>query len=94
LQSFVDGSKSRLKDHLNQVWKTTGKKPNQLSEQPEFPEELRYIYDWYLEVKDVKQLTFTEIKNWSELSRTNIMAWEVDILKNIDRIYWNVVNAD
>ena len=72
-----------------QVYKTTGKKPQQLAEQTERPEELEYILTWYSELRTDVQLTFTEIKNWCDLSGVKLIGWELDLLKALDRIYWS-----
>ncbi len=75
-----------------QVWKTTGVKPKQLVEQPPFPEELRYIWNWYLEMRTGEWLTFTEIKSWADLTSQSIKAWEVDLIRTLDRLYWSVIH--
>ena len=38
-------------------------------------------------------LTFTEIANWSKLTQQNLLAWEVDLLRTLDRLYWSVING-
>jgi len=73
------------------VWKTLGKKPKALAEQPDFPEELRYIWEWFLEVKGGEPLNFTEMKSWSDLTQQTLLAWEVDLIKTLDRLYWRVL---
>jgi hypothetical protein len=77
---------------LIQVEKTTGKKPDLLV-QPEFSKELGYIWGWYLDMRSGEVLTFTEIKNWSELTQQKLLAWEVDLIRTIDRVYWSCVNG-
>jgi len=32
-------------------------------------------------------LTYTEIKAWSDLTRQDPQAWEIQVLKQIDRIF-------
>lgn len=32
-------------------------------------------------------LSYSEIKAWSELTKTEPEAWEVDVIKQIDRVY-------
>jgi hypothetical protein len=57
------------------------------------PEELQYLWEWYLELRNVEgALTFTEIRNWTELTKQPLLAWEVDLLRAIDRIYWRVIS--
>lgn len=76
-----------------QVWKTLGRKPKELEEQPDFPEELRYIWEWYLEIRTGDPLTFTEIKSWAELTHQPLLVWEVDLLRTLDRIYWRMMSG-
>lgn len=76
---------------MQQVWKTTGVKPKELSEQPDLPEELRYLWEWYLELRSSQLLTFSEIHFWSELTQKRLRGWEVELLRILDRIYWNVL---
>lgn len=75
-----------------QVWKTLGKKPKQLEEQPEFPEDLRYLWEWYGEVKGPEVFSFVELKAWSELTLQKPKAWEVDVMKTLDRVYWKTIH--
>lgn len=87
------GSKISLRNHLKQVEKTLKRKPAQLADQPDFPKELSYIFDWFLELKSSDRITYTEIRNWSELTYQFPLAWEVDVLKGLDRVYWKVQNG-
>jgi len=65
--------------------------PQMLKDQPKLDPDWRYLVDWYVEVRGSEQLTFTEIKNWSELACVNLAHWEVNIIKTLDRIYWKQV---
>lgn len=73
-----------LKHHLHQVWKTTGRQPQQLADQGERPAELGYLWDWLLEMR--LPLTYTELNHWQALTRCELTAWEAEILMAIDRI--------
>lgn len=87
------GSNVTLRDHLQQVYKQTGVKPAQLAEQPEKPEELEYLYNWFLELVDYSApLTYQEIESWSRLTCVDLKAWETQVLKNLERIYRNSSN--
>lgn len=81
-----------LRDHLEQVYKTTGVKPAQLKAQPPFPEKLRYVYHWYLDVRGSEGVTWTELRNWSEMTHQKPLAWEVDLLRTLDRVFWREYN--
>lgn len=82
-----------MRVHLEQVEKTTGRRPKKLLDQPDCPQELNYIWEWYLEMRSGELLNFTEIKSWSELTNQQLLSWEVDILRTLDRIFWKIINA-
>ncbi|WP_440056195.1 phage tail assembly chaperone [Pseudoalteromonas sp. T1lg65] len=88
------GARLTRKQALKQVWKTTGHKPAELAEQVALPDELAYLWQWYLELKSDKPLNFTEIHHWSSLTRKHLRSWEVDLLRSIDRIYWSVMHGN
>lgn len=73
-----------------QVWKTLGRKPKQLAEAPALPEELSYVWEWYLEVRGSEPLTYTELRNWSLLTKKVLLGWEAELIRSLDRIFWKV----
>lgn len=75
-----------------QVWKSRGKKPKQLEEIPDLPEELSYIWDWFREVFSANGLTYTELYHWSSLTGRNLHGWEAQLIMSLDRIYWSTHN--
>lgn len=38
-------------------------------------------------------LTFTEIENWGKLTHQTLLAWEVDLVRTLDRLYWREMNG-
>ena len=79
------GSKISTRAHLEQVWKSTGKKPQQLKDLPEPPRELIYLWEWYCEMAvGDSSLTFTEIRSWSELHGIALTINEVSLLRKLD----------
>lgn len=86
----VEGTETALKDHLLQVYKSTGIKPKQLADQPEFPKELYYIWEAYLQLRRPEGITYTEIKSWSQLTCCDLLAWEVDTIKTLERVHVKV----
>lgn len=84
-----------MREHLAQVWKTTGKKPKQLVEAIQPPAEVIYLWNWYRDMAaGSDKLTYTEILSWSQLYNIKLLAIEVDALKNLDLIYWSTFNND
>lgn len=88
------GSRQSLRASLTQVWKTTGRKPAQLADAPECPEELEYLWDFYREVFTGEPLTFQEMEAWSRMTGKPVTGWEADALKSIDRAYWRAQSHD
>ncbi|MGI9277483.1 MAG: phage tail assembly chaperone [Endozoicomonas sp.] len=87
-----EGATVTRRQSLQQVWKSTGRQPEALADQPPLPEELAYLWEWFLELRTSEALTFTEIHYWTQLTQKRIRGWEVDVLRSIDRIYWRVMN--
>lgn len=81
------------KEHLNAVWKATGKKPKPLAEQPPLPELFAHLWEYWLELNNTEALTFSEIEAWSRLTGRNIVGREALIIKQIDGIKWKVING-
>ena len=59
---------------------------------PELPEDLAYVWGWWHELYAGVALTFSEIRNWSDVTGTPIAGWEADLLRSLDRIFWKVRN--
>jgi hypothetical protein len=88
----IKGSKTSKREHLRQVAKQTGRTPKELN-LPEFPVELGYFVEWSSDLIRSEPLTFTEIKNWSDLTRTFPAPWEVSVLMAVDTIFHKVKNS-
>lgn len=85
------GDKTPLKQHLIKVYEATGKKPQQLAEQPEKPSELDYLLNWFYVLHNATrgQITYTEISHWSKLACVRITAWEVAIIQRLSVVFSN-----
>ena len=86
--------------HLEQVWKSTGKKPDKL-DLPYFPSLLKYIWDSFLILSQGRQagmsgpqpLTYTDIKSWVELTGYEVTPFELEVIKKLDSTYIKVING-
>ena len=86
-----------MASHLEQVWKTTGNKPERLNP-PDFPEVLSYIWTWFTELHNARPrtgmgaspITYSEIAAWSSLTRVAPSPWEISVIKQIDGVFLNV----
>lgn len=71
------------------VWKATGKKPVQLVEQPPLPPALAYLWGWFTELQQgAAPLSYQEILAWSQLTGRQATGTEVQVLRQLDAIYW------
>jgi hypothetical protein len=75
------------------VWKQTGKKPQALIDQPELPTEVAYLWEWFLEIQSKETASYTEIENWSRLTQKHLIAFEVQAIRRLDSLYWQVING-
>lgn len=83
-----EGSKQTLRASLEQVYKSTGVKPDQLDLGK--PPAFEYLIDWYFQAFAGDVLTMQELKAWSEMARIPLTGWEAQMIKEIDRIFWKV----
>jgi hypothetical protein len=82
--------------HLAQVAKSKGVAIESLLDLPSIPPEFEHLWDWYLELYSgqVGRVTFTELKNWSELMLVSLTTEEVTILRSIDEERILVANKE
>lgn len=68
-----------------QVWKQTGRQPAQLAEQPRFPDEVQYLWEWYLDMKQGATITFSEIRHWAALRKVRLQQREIAALRRLEQ---------
>ena len=93
-----DGGSQRL--HLEAVYRATGKMPATLAEIPPMPDELAYLWHWFLDLDaargsngfGISPLSYVEIKAWSDLTRNTLAPWEIEAIKRLDAVRIRVVN--
>lgn len=83
-----------LRDQLEQVYKTTGVLPEQLLQHKEMPEELAYVWEWFLELKRSAKITWMELAAWSNLKKLSITPFEADLIMNLDSAHIEVLRRD
>jgi len=79
---------------LQIVERQTGRTPEQLTP-VEYDECLQYVWEWFCDLSGGRgysdigpsPLTYTEIKAWADLTKQDPEAWEIQVLKRIDRIF-------
>jgi len=73
----------------------TGKTPPKQLEPVGLPYCMNYLWAWFCELSGGRgytehgpmQLTYSEIQAWSQLTKTDPTAWEVNALKQVDRVF-------
>lgn len=76
-----------------QVWKTVGRKPKALADVPDCPPELVYVWEWYLDLFTGSRLSYQEIHYWTQIKSLTLKAWEVEALRSVDKLFWEVHNG-
>ena len=59
---------------------------------PDLPPELAYIWQWYCELCSANPLTFSEMAAWAALAGVELLSWEAELLRSLDRIFWKVMH--
>jgi hypothetical protein len=67
--------------------------PPELAKAEKCPESLAYIWLWFCEMFNGEHLPYTEIQAWSNLTKRSLSAFEVDLLRSLERSYWKVKNG-
>ena len=68
--------------------------PEQL-EPKELPYELHYLWSWFNDLSSSRgyaefgplPLTYQELRAWADMTMNIPTAWEIDVIRNIDRAY-------
>ena len=83
-----------LRDHLEIVHRQTGKTPPQL-EPVDIPYGIQYLWGFFCDISGGRgyseagamPLSYSEILAWSQLTKSDPTAWEISVLKSIDRAF-------
>lgn len=70
-----------------------GVKPKALEEVPECPPDLLYVWEWYLDIFSGTRLSYQEIHYWTLAKNISPHSWEIDLLRSIDKVFWEVHNG-
>ena len=72
--------------------RVTGKVPEMLANAPTLPDEVAYLWDWFIELHSarassgfgIQPISYLEIKAWSQLNQIHLTPWELHALKRLD----------
>ena len=80
-----------VREHLEQVERQTGQK----IKKPDLPSSLTHVWSAFVYLNSGRTsgepLTFPDIKAWTELTKTPLEPWAVEIIKRIDNVYMRVI---
>jgi hypothetical protein len=94
-----DGISER--EHLEQVERQTGRRPEALEPPTDFPMLLGHVWSAFLTLSNRRTMgfsgpnpvTFEQIKAWKELTETPIDTWEIQAIIRLDQVYMGVYNG-
>lgn len=98
--SKPDKNGTSQREHLLEVQRQTGKTPKEL-EGPPFPTLVSHIWSAFIALSSARSmgmsgpdsLSYTEIKNWMDVTNNRLSARDVEALKSLDVIYLTTRNA-
>ena len=84
-----------LRDQLNSVYRQTGVLPIELVEEPQIPECLDYVWQWFIELNRTRSsngfsmnpISYSEIDSWARVTGTPINPFEVQLIKDLDTLF-------
>lgn len=92
-----DGLSTR--EHLASVEKITGRKPKELEELIELPNEFKKVWEDFICLSSsrpsgfgISPISYTEIMNYSILMGVEFEPWEVQVIKIFDRVTIEEIN--
>jgi hypothetical protein len=56
------------------------------------PDEVGYLYGWWLKLYSASKLTYSELKAFTELTGIDLKPWQVDAIMSIDYEYQRALN--
>tara|TARA_R110000772_G_scaffold260035_1_gene377856 strand:+ start:505 stop:804 length:300 start_codon:yes stop_codon:yes gene_type:complete len=88
------------RQHLEQVEKQTGKRPEEL-EGPKFPHLISHVWSAFLSISQSRTMGFNgpnpisllEIRAWVEMTNATLSSREVEAIRELDVIYMRSFNG-
>ena len=94
-----DGTTER--EHLEQVERQIGRRPEALEPPTHFPSLLSHVWSAFIALNNSRSMgfsgpnpiTYIEIKAWKELTETHISSRDIETIKRVDTVYMGTVNG-
>ena len=89
------------REHLEQVERQIGRRPEALEPPTEFPQLMSHVWSAFCVLSNSRTagfsgpnpITYEQIKAWKELTETPIAPREVEAIKRLDAVYMGVANG-
>lgn len=89
------------REHLEQVERQIGRRPEALEPPTVFPELMSNVWSAFIALSSSRTagfsgpnpITYEQIKAWKELTETPIQPREVEAIKRLDTVYMGVANG-
>lgn len=91
-----------LREHLEKVEQTTGKRPAKLDEEPEIPDSAEYLWLLFWELNGRRTgsgfggnpITYADLLAWMNIHGISLTPWEVQTLMELDAEFMSFVNGE
>ena len=89
------------REHLEQVERQIGRRPEALEPPVAFPLALEHVWSAFISLSNRRTagfsgpnpISFEQIKAWKELTNTPTKPWEIEAILKLDTIYMRVANG-
>ena len=89
------------REHLEQVERQIGRRPEALEPPTEFPQLMSHVWSAFCVLSNSRTqgfsgpnpITYEQIKAWKELTETPVAPWEIEAIKSLDTVYMGVTNG-
>jgi len=89
------------REHLEQVERQIGRRPEALEPPTEFPQLMAHVWSAFITLSNSRTqgfsgpnpITYEQIKAWKELTETPVSAWEIVAIKRVDVVYMGIANG-
>ena len=86
---------STLRDHAQSIYRQTKRWPEDIPQEPVFPDALLYLWEWFVAISNgrgssgfgANAITWSDLAAWSQLMRIELDRWEVTMLRRLDIVF-------
>ena len=86
----LQGDNKPLREHLNNIWRQTGRKPPKLEDSP-LPPLAKHVWEYFVDLHNERMsinpksmITSTHMRDWCWLNEVELELWERLAIKKLD----------